>query len=155
MQKYSWKTCDFILWSKYVLFTNSYRIWELLDFKDSFTWRYLEITDFNCFLISTLSFFITTYSQAVITGMGFFFYERGGKEAVIAVFKDCVPSTPKDVYILRDILPCWKGPEGWYQAENEPTPYSLITDKAHLILTESSVWPADQEQLFALSTQFW
>lgn len=67
---------------------------------------YLEITDFGCFLISTLSFFPTTYSQAGIRGIFFFFFfERGEEETGIAGFEDCIPPTPKDAYIFIDILP--------------------------------------------------
>lgn len=87
-----------------------------------------------------------------------FFIEMGKEEAGTAGFKDCIPpSPPKDASIFIDILPCWKGPggDGRCQAENEPTAYSLITDKANLILATLSVWPADQEKLLPLSTQCW
>lgn len=87
----------------------------------------------------------------------FFSFMKGeGRKQFLLFLKIVFPPLPRMyIDILIDILPCWKGPEGWYQAENEPTAYSSTTDKAHLILAESNVWPADEEQLFSLSAQFW
>lgn len=110
---------------------------------------HLEITDFGCFLILTLSFFPIIYSQAGIRGIFFFFFERVEEETGIAGFEDCIPPTLKDVYNFIDILPWRKGPGGWRQAENEPTAYSLTTDKTHLILATLCVWPADKAKLLS------